>query len=247
MSQPQSDFLINGLPIKLSEIPSEDAILAAGKEILAASDNWKPGKTFQKVIKTSTYSCPSPKGKSGGTKWACRVSEHTREEGTFDEFWSGVGTNKAENEIQFIPDLKKVKLVKSLSPNAEVWTLYYELAPVMSPRVFTVLQVKQLSEIDSRREGIIVSIPIDLSSPEDQDLAALEEKGVKGRYASVERILGLPGDKVEWRMAASSSAGGLIPQVLTDFVMTGAVSRDVPLYLRWMQTNKGRAENAQSE
>ena len=57
------------------------------------------------------------------------------------------------------------------------------------------------------------------------DLAALEEKGVKGRYASVERILELPGDKVEWRVAAASSAGGLIPQFITDHVMPEALAR----------------------
>jgi len=96
MSQPESNVLINGLPIRPSEIPPEDEILALGKEILAASDNWKKGKTLKKFIKTSTYS-PSPKG---GAKWACRVSEHTREEGTFDEFWNGLGVNKAENEMQ---------------------------------------------------------------------------------------------------------------------------------------------------
>lgn len=96
MSQPESNVLINGHPIKPSEIPSEDEILALGKEILAASDNWKQGKTLKKFIKTSTYS-PSSKG---GAKWACRVSEHTREEGTFDEFWNGLGVNKAENEMQ---------------------------------------------------------------------------------------------------------------------------------------------------
>lgn len=152
---------------------------------------------------------------------------------------------------RFIPDIKKVKLVKSLSPNAEIWTLYYKLSPVMSPRVFTVLQVKQLGEVDSKREGyvlvffcsltlplklrgsgfqthsIIVSIPINLSSPEDESLAVLEEKGIKGRYASVERILELPGDKVEWRMATSSSAGGLIPQFLTDFALVEAVSKAI--------------------
>jgi hypothetical protein len=70
-----------------------------------------------------------------------------------------------------------------------------------------------------------VSIPINLSSPEDEALAALEEKGVKARYASVERILELPGDKVEWRMATASSAGGLIPQFLTDFALPEAVSK----------------------
>ena len=73
--------------------------------------------------------------------------------------------------------------------------------------------------------SVIVSIPINLSSPEDEDLAALEEKGVKARYASVERILELPGDKVEWRMATSSSAGGLIPQFINDLAVPGAVAK----------------------
>lgn len=99
MSQPQSSFLPSRLPIKLSEIPPEDAIIAAGKEILAASSNWKPGKTFQKVVKTSSYST-NPKGGKGGAKWVCRFSEHTHEEGSFDEFWNLLGTNKAENEMQ---------------------------------------------------------------------------------------------------------------------------------------------------
>ncbi|KAF9782601.1 hypothetical protein BJ322DRAFT_162951 [Thelephora terrestris] len=243
MSQPQYSFLFSGLPIKLSEVPSEDAIIAAGKEILAASVNWKPGKTLQKVVKTSMYSPGSKDGK-GGKKWACRFSEHTRDEGTFDDFWSGLGTNKAENEMQFIPEIKKVKLVKSLSPNAEIWTLYYELNLVMSPRVFTVLQVKQLGEVDSMREGVVVSIPINLSSTEDEELAALEEKGVKGRYASVEHILELPDDKVEWRMATSSSPGGLVPQFVNDLALPGAISKDVPLFLGWMQAKKATAENA---
>ena len=145
--------------------------------------------------------------------------------------------------------------------------LCYGLSPIMSPRVFTVLQVKQLGEVDSKREGyalisfsplvrrlngrgsqtyrIIVSIPIDLSSPEDETLAALEEKGVRGRYASVERILELPGDKVEWRMATSSSAGGLIPQFLTNFVLPEAVSKVILNFLMrsfatdWIFTRPG--------
>jgi len=67
------------------------------------------------------------------------------------------GANHLGSGYRFIPDLKRAKLLKSLSPNAEIWTLYYELGLVLSPRVFTVLQVKQLSEVDSRREGYAVS------------------------------------------------------------------------------------------
>ena len=70
-----------------------------------------------------------------------------------------------------------------------------------------------------------MSIPITLSSPGDEELAVLEEKGVKGRYTSVERILELPGDKVEWRMATSSSAGGRIPQFITDAVLPEAIAK----------------------
>ena len=70
-----------------------------------------------------------------------------------------------------------------------------------------------------------MSIPINLSSPEDNDLAALEEKGVKGSYASVERILELSDGGVEWRMATSSSAGGLVPQFVNDIVLPEVVSK----------------------
>ena len=107
-----------------------------------------------------------------------------------------------------------------------------------------------------------MSIPINLSSPGDETPAAPEEKGVKGRYASVERILELPDDKIEWRMATASSAGGLIPQFLTDFALPEAVSKvilntlavdsflmvyplgqDVPLFLKWMKMKKATSEN----
>lgn len=85
--------------------------------------------------------------------------------------------------------------------------------------------IRRLIRTGPKTSRIVVSVPIALSSPEDDDLAALEEKGVKGRYASVERILELPGDKVEWRMAVSGSSGGLIPQFIADSVMPKEVSK----------------------
>lgn len=62
--------------------------------------------------------------------------------------------------------------------------------------------------------SLIVSIPVDLSP--DPELAKLEEKGVHGRYVSIERLTELENGKVEWRMATSSKAGGLLPQSLTE-------------------------------
>jgi hypothetical protein len=83
----------------------------------------------------------------------------------------------------------------------------------------------ELNERGSKNHSVVVSIPINLSSTEDEELAALEEKGVKGRYASVEHILELPDDKVEWRMATSSSPGGLVPQFVNDLALPGAISK----------------------
>ena len=69
--------------------------------------------------------------------------------------------------------------------------------------------------------SIFVSIPVDLSS--DPELAKLEEKGVKGRYVSVESINELSSGNTEWRMATSSSPGGHIPA----FIVTNTMARSI--------------------
>jgi hypothetical protein len=130
---------------------------------------------------------------------------------------------------RFIPDINKVAKVKEISPTQNIWTLYYTFSPPISPRVFTVVQITRLNESSPRsgcvntnsnlRLGIesfsstIVSIPVDLT--EDEALAKLEEKGVKGRYVSVERLLELEDGSIEWRMATSSTPGGLHTKALS--------------------------------
>jgi hypothetical protein len=135
--------------------------------------------------------------------------------------------------------VKKATLVKKISATQEIWTMYYEFSSFgVSPRVFTVLQVTHY-ESSSPRKGcvcpsspyshthifshsIFVSIPIDLSS--DPELAKLEEKGVKGRYVSVESIEELPSGNTEWRMATSSSPGGRIPSFLVESSMASSIA-----------------------
>ncbi|KAF5373727.1 hypothetical protein D9758_000720 [Tetrapyrgos nigripes] len=216
-------------PLKPAGIPSEDAIIQAGKKLLEETQSWKKGKTYQKVVKTSSRA----KGPGDGAPWHCRMSVHKPEEATFDQMWDKLGKNKPLNEKEFIPDIDKVTKVKEISPTAMIWTLHYKFPPPVSPRVFTVLQVTRLSE-EAPRTGIIVSIPIDLSSPEDADLANLEEKGVKGRYVSVERIVKLEDGSIEWQMATSSTPGGDIPSVIVEWTMASKISEDVPHFMNWL-------------
>ena len=82
------------------ELPSEETILALGEALLESTKSWKQGKTFNKVVKTSSR----PKGPQDGAPWHCRVSEHAPEDATFDEFWSKLGEDKANNEMQCVSE-----------------------------------------------------------------------------------------------------------------------------------------------
>ncbi|KAI0780672.1 hypothetical protein BD413DRAFT_464425 [Trametes elegans] len=230
-----SDLHLSITPIKSSEIPSEDAIIAAGKQLLEGTSSWKQGKAYQhNTVKTFSR----PKGPKDGAGWFGRVSEHTTQDASFDEFWSKLGNadNKAENEMQYIPEIKKVTLIKRISPTQSVWTLFYHFPPPVSPRVFTVVQTTQLEGTDGSRTGYIVSLPVDVS--DNAEYAKLEEKGVKGRYVSVERLRERADGTVEWRMATSSTPGGRIPQFVAESSMASTISKDVTHFLHWLHANK---------
>jgi len=225
----ESKSLLTITPLKPSEIPSEEVIIEEGKKLIESTTAWKAGKTFSSV--QTSYRAKEP---GDGAPWYCRISEHTPKEATFDAFWEKLSKNKAVNEKEFMPEIKKVTKVKEISPNASIWTLYYTFPPPVSPRVFTELQVTHLSD-STPRTGIIVSLAIDLSSKEDEDLLKLEEKGVKGRYVSVERIKELDNGNTEWRMATSSTPGGLLPNFLVESTMAKTIAADVPHFLKWYQ------------
>ncbi|KAF9819786.1 hypothetical protein IEO21_01877 [Rhodonia placenta] len=235
-----SDYQLSIKPLKLSELPSEDAIITLAKTLLDSTTSWKSGKTYYKVVKT----CSRPKGPQDGAPWHCRVSEHAPADATFDEFWGKLGVDKAENEMKFIADIKKVKLIKQISPTQAVWSLYYTFTPPVSPRVFTVLQTTYL-DAATPKTGIIVSIPIDLS--DEPELVKLEEKGVKGRYVSVERLQELENGNVEWRMATSSTPGGKIPSFIAESTMDSAISQDVTHFLHWFHSVRPKPEEAQQD
>ncbi|KAF9014103.1 hypothetical protein BDQ17DRAFT_1342074 [Cyathus striatus] len=218
--------VIANRPLKPSEIPSDEIILAEAENILKSASTWKAGKKFYDQVQT--YS--KPKGPGDDAPWHLRVSEHPADEVTFDQMWEKLGKDKANNEKEYIHQIKKVTKVKELSPTATIWTMYYTFMPPISPRVFTELQVCILSE-SSPRVGTIISLPVDLS--EDEELAKLEEQGVHGRYASVERITELENGSTEWRLAVTSTPGGSIPSFLAESSMSKTIAQDVPSFLNW--------------
>ena len=101
-------------------------------------------------------------------------------------------------------------------------------ANYVAERVLAQDRVSRLHSARAKRHSptmssIIVSISVDVSG--DADAEKLEEKGVKGRYTSVERVQELDNGKVEWRMATSSTPGGSIPQFIAESSMASTISR----------------------
>ncbi|KAI9446496.1 hypothetical protein H4582DRAFT_569251 [Lactarius indigo] len=224
--------------LRPNELPSDEQVVTAGREVLEASKGWKKGKVYQKNT-VRTYS--RSKGPGDGASWYCRVSEHTAAEGNVRRIIPLSGSGYDDDEYdRYIDVVKKATLIKKVSATQEIWSSYYEFPSFgVSPRVFTVLQVT-CYEPSSPRTGLIISIPVDLTG--EPELAKLEERGVKGRYVSVESLTELPSGKTEWRMATSSSPGGRIPTLLVENTMASAISADVPHFLKWFQTVRGATE-----
>ncbi|KAJ7484976.1 hypothetical protein B0H11DRAFT_1722616 [Mycena galericulata] len=210
------------------EIPPNDAIISAAKSLLEDSLSWKLGKVYQQgLVQTAHAVLPD------GSSWHSRVSRHAL---PFDRFWAVLGHEWMHAKKAYIHEIKKVTLVKTLSPTASIWTILYGFPPPMSPRVFTILQITHLDP-STPRTGWVVHVPIDLTGPGDEALRAHEDRGIKGRYACVERITELPdGRGTEWRLITSSTPAGLIPKALAEKTLPARISLDVTSFMDWYYT-----------
>ncbi|KAG8844947.1 hypothetical protein FRB96_002782 [Tulasnella sp. 330] len=237
-------------PATPENIPLASDVISAASTLIKSdpATAWKKGKVFSisangKVAPVRTFS--KKVGVSGET-WFMRVSEHDAQDGSFDEFWGGIGVDHAVHESQYIPEIVNASMLKTVEPEvSEVWSLHYNFGALLSPRTFTVLLITNppsYSVSTPLREGLVVSIPFDTSS--DKDLRKLEGQwgengkgggvGTKGRYAAVEWIRELADGKIEWRMATTSEPGGLIPGFLAAGAVPKAISKDVKHFLEWM-------------
>jgi hypothetical protein len=82
----------------------------------------------------------------------------------------------------------------------------------------------------SKLDRIVVSIPIDLTGPDDEELAKLEEHGIHARYVSVEWIKDLGEGRTEWRMAVSSATGGLLPSFIVEASLPKEIAKVIPIF-----------------
>ncbi|GLB42739.1 putative protein of unknown function (DUF3074) [Lyophyllum shimeji] len=84
---------------------------------------------------------------------------------------------------------------------------------------------------EQRRTGLMISIPVDLSSSDN--MVELEENGVKARRVQVERIEELGGGLLEWRLVTCEDPGGMIPRPCATRMTRERIAKDVAFFLLW--------------
>ncbi|BGP23440.1 START-like domain containing protein [Rhodotorula toruloides] len=232
-----------------------DAAVSAARNLVhslpsptsSSSDRWAPGKTFQTggpapVHTYSTRSAAQPPPGSGetlGFRWHARRSVHRGETApSYEAFERGLLRDHSVNEAKYIEactEARRIEVIKE--GELEVWqTLYHQAFPA-SNRDFTFLLLtislppRPIPPDTARqlRSFIVISIPVEHPA----------EKGyVRGRYVSVEHVQELDeaeGGGIEWVMAVSSSAGGMVPKLISEKVMPSKISEDVPSFIEWVQ------------
>ncbi|EIN07162.1 hypothetical protein PUNSTDRAFT_144698 [Punctularia strigosozonata HHB-11173 SS5] len=237
LGQTDQDFLfmfqITVNSLKLSELPDETVIVESAKALIESTTVWKRGKTYSDGKVQTFY-----RSKEGldGANWYGRVSEHSRSEGTFDEFWGKLAIDKIANEKQYSQGIDVVTRLQDISLSTTLWSMYSILPKPAAARVFTSLQISRL-EGDGLRIGYVVMLPVDLS--DEPELSEREQKGaVQGRCAKVERIMELPNGNVEWRCACSLTVGGNIPAFVVERMLPGSAAQGVQDLVKYLAAER---------
>lgn len=86
------------------------------------------------------------------------------------------------------------------------------IANVPGTRTGHVLLMHRVRFLTSHTCRIAINIPVDLNDS-DENLAVLEDLGVKGRFVSIEHLKEYEGGRIiEWRKILCGEFGGLIPR-----------------------------------
>ncbi|KAB5591953.1 hypothetical protein CTheo_4585 [Ceratobasidium theobromae] len=244
----KSNYEFSLAPITKNNIPPLAVLIESANALLASSVRWPPGKTFcNGLVQTFSHKEPS------GPNWHGRLSYHPIEHGTFHDFWQVIGSSSQFHTLQaliacnisgvrhsqaqeeYVPELvSATHLEPFLDGDYNGWTYHYTYSPPVSPRTFTVLLATVLDD-KPPRQGWVINIPFDVG--DNEGLKALEEKGVRGRFTSVERLLEV-NDQVEWMGVTMYQIGGSIPNFISERQMPKQLAERVPQVLEYMDARR---------
>ena len=204
-------------------------LLTDAEQILKSVPNWEAGKTYYEHTKHVTNTCHDT---FNGNYWCAR---HSILKGIpIDKFKSviigttEVGFTHSNHEPHYVHEIElmQVSNIKTYEDNGWSFTIHavYNFGFPLKKRLFNEL----VHTYVYNDRAIVVSVPI-----------AGEIEGVLGSYVSVEEIKwGDGADSVEWTVATTSKAGGFIPDWVTKLSIGGAIAKDVPNVLAYIESKE---------
>ncbi|KAF9483655.1 hypothetical protein BDN70DRAFT_276934 [Pholiota conissans] len=223
--------------LKPSSVPTDDVLIKHAQDILQASASWQEGKTYQN-IKTFVWE-ERPKTTKKSHRWYCLVARIKKDDISFDKMWSKVGRNQVWHQKSHLPSIAKATRIQYISETYSIWNMLVTLPPPLSPRVYTLCQASSLLEYSHNRRGIVVTLPIDLGSRSTEELAVVEDRGIRGRCVSIEHILEIDGGFFEWRKVACRDPGGMIPKFWAQKHMAHEMAEESISFLDWIGKSDG--------
>jgi len=114
--------------------------------------------------------------------------------------------------------------------------------PLLKDRIFTVLAVSGIPAADAdagKQSFLTVTLPIDLGAVKPIETAkyASSKDLVHAVYSSVEYVYATDGG-IAWEMATASDAKGALPMSVQKLGITGAIVKDVGLFLSWVNQKR---------
>ncbi|RCK57478.1 hypothetical protein Cantr_06697 [Candida viswanathii] len=203
-------------------------LLSESKTLIDSIPTWKPLKphtSSSPPITTSLYSTTSKDGEFWCARKsaipatykqpliACILGEPT------------MGATHSDHEAKYIHEITGVS-VSQIEKFDDGWkydlVADYDFGGLLSKRRF--YETQHVFRFEDC--AYVMSVPFD---------GPKEEGYVVGTYRSIERLSwGKDGD-VEWTMATTSDPGGFIPQWITRLSIPGAIAKDVPSVLNYIQ------------
>ncbi|OJD14059.1 hypothetical protein AJ78_05565 [Emergomyces pasteurianus Ep9510] len=218
------------------------------------------------IIKHTTLTGKTPAADSKGDKWFARrtVLENRAVKGTasFQEFVGGLKDNHLLNEVEYEPKISAIEDIakwdcsgveveggwSGVGASLSLVTHTFQPANLISQRVYLSLVITAFTPPESPTSAeptgfINIQLPIHFSAIPSS--ISLPKGAIQAKYVSVEQVRILPeaGDsavpgKIEWIMATSANAGGLIPGFLQHSGIPTAIVKDVGRFLKWVDERR---------
>jgi hypothetical protein len=227
-----------------------------------------PVHVFERTVDAETLGIVAQKNPGLGVSpsktqselWALRRSTHEpkKEKGTadWDEFVRCFKEKHAEAERAFTPGVVSFKRLQEwdcsgieIQLEGETWVDWtlrreesvHDLPGPLSKRVFPVLQAT--AAVRGRKEFIVIQIAI--RADDDATDVAVHDGPVRAAYSSIERVRELEDGNLEWIMGTVSDAKGLVPMWAQKLGLSGAIAKDVGMFMRWIGEERLKGKDAE--